>query len=284
VAAKTVAPSLVSKSAIDWMEKVPWAGPEFLRVTGRDALALRNGPQTYDKLLAAAQSAGEPSKEPSQMTTGLDGALAKIDEAIIGLFRERERLVATITDVSAKQSSLSPFIVPFAVGAKRRVRPFEELAPGFWIGFPDSFGPSVSIVQHAEANPLLAPPDHHFVIGLEIEDPKGTPWITIEELVEKGEPDTSYRITIAIKARGSRRVPIKFELSIPQDDTEDHRFKLGTLTIGREHEALFLSQTVDFSDVRALAAGGRPKILAFLPVDSPISMVIAYYRVLMTKL
>jgi hypothetical protein len=283
-AARAVAPSLVSKRAIDWIATVPWAGPEFLRVTGRDPLVLRDGPQTYDKLLAAAQGAGDPSKEPSQMTSGLDRALVSIDEAIIGLFRERERLVATITEASAKQSSLSPFIVPFAVGAKRRVRPFEELAPGFWIGFPNSFDPSVSIVQHAEANPLLAPPDHHFVIGLDIEDPKGTPWLTIEELVEKGEPNTSYRITVALKARGSRRVPIKFELSVPQDATEDHRFPLGTLTVGREHDALFLSQTVDFSDVRALAAGGRPKILAFLPVDSPISLAIAYYRVLMTKL
>src|SRR5690606_27116168 len=44
--------------------------------------------------------------------------------------------------VAVEASKFPPFEVPFAAGSKRLVKAYEELTPGFWIGFDESKGSS----------------------------------------------------------------------------------------------------------------------------------------------
>lgn len=216
------------------------------------------------------------------MNTGLSTALTKIDDSIVTLLRERERLVGAIADEAAERSSISPFVVPFAVGNPLAIKPFEAFVPGMWIGYGPDNPPSVTILQREEADDLLSPPDHHFVLDIGIRNASLTPWITLEKALSPLRSPEAGRLAIALKAKASVPTTLRFELSIPVVDQDDLRLSLGSLNIETEFDSGILSQGVRLDGMVGVDPQAHPKLIAFLPTHADVQISLAYYTTLLS--
>lgn len=214
------------------------------------------------------------------MNAGLSLALSKVDESIVILHQERERLARALAGEAAAAASASPFVVPFSVGVSKRVAPFEPFSPGLWFGFSNENPPMIDLTQVPIEDSLLAPPDHQFLLQVDIRDCDKAPWLTLEKLLPEFHAAQLGRLTLCFKAMSTVATPIRFELSIPRIDQQDHRVQIGSAVIQSRFDAVVISHPVDLDGIEGIDPNGRPKVIAFLPTHADRTTTIAYYTTL----
>lgn len=220
-------------------------------------------------------------------TPSIDASIGQLDQVILSLLTEREKLVRLTLPPSIEfidqHSFVAPFSVPLLRDAAEPVHAFEHLFPGFWVGFEAASTASMLVRQVPKPDPFISPPDHHYLLELDIVDPGGSNWITLESQAGSIVIAEPYVVSCGVKARASRAAAVRFELSIPASDGTVRRVPLGTANFGPGFEYLSLSAKVG----RESFAGADPSqpvtIIAFLPTEPGFRLELAFFRVFMSR-
>lgn len=213
------------------------------------------------------------------MVNALAMVLANLDEAIIGLLRERERIAGTAYDRKFGSYTSAPFTIPFAVGEYRTVAAYERLVPSFWIGFEKDAAP-VEVRQMPITSQEDNVPDHFYSVDIRVPTPVRSQWLTVERDVLPPPGASGYVISLAMKARATSPMSVTFELAIPLEDGDERRIPLAQQSIGTEYEPIFLNRPVDLAPGDRPGPTTPPKLLMFLPCNIGFELSIAYMYVL----
>ena len=66
----------------------------------------------------------------------------------------------------------SPFMVPFALDAKRQVTAYQEFVPGFWIGFDPACRSVVFVSQEVNEDSTFVPSIHRYILAVQAAEPR----------------------------------------------------------------------------------------------------------------
>lgn len=168
----------------------------------------------------------------------------------------------------------SPFMTAFA-GTPKRVKAYEELTPGFWVGFDETKAASVYVLQKTDSAGIGGP-ENKYLIDVDIMEAAGSDWVTVERAIEK--PGIS-RVVVALTARMAQPGQVSFVLFIPQLGRPPQRIPLGTADIGTDFGSFILEKSVDLRSFPNLDANYPARVVALLPTYAGMSIELARFDI-----
>jgi hypothetical protein len=168
----------------------------------------------------------------------------------------------------------SPFMTAFA-GTPKKVRAYEELTPGFWVGFDETKAAAVYVVQKTDSA-RIGGPENKYLIDVDIMEAAGSDWVTIERAIEK--PGIS-RVVVALTARMTQPGQVNFVLFVPQIGRPPQRIPLGTADIGTDFGSFILEKSVDLRSFPNLDVNYPARVVALLPTHAGMSMELARFDI-----
>lgn len=168
----------------------------------------------------------------------------------------------------------SPFMTAFA-GTPKRVKAYEELTPGFWVGFDETKAASVYVLQRTDST-RIGGPENKYLIDIDIREAAGSDWVTVERAVEK--PGIS-RVVVALTARTAQPAQVSVVLFIPQLGRPPQRVPLGTADIGTDFGSFILEKSVDLRSFPNLDANYPARVVALLPTHAGMSIELARFDI-----
>jgi cytochrome c2 len=196
-----------------------------------------------------------------------------------------KRWLVTLADVSgddlaaleAKRKS-GPFAVPFAL-EKRPVGAYEELAPGFWVGFDAEANSSIFIGQITSTHASTSLLDQKYAIEIEVRDIGSTQWASVEQTTELLGDTTQYRLIMEFKAKLSLPSSVDLHLFIPQTAGPDHRLPLASVHLSNQYGSAAFSKIIDVSELPNINRAKPPRAILFLPLRSGLTIELASFDV-----
>lgn len=231
--------------------------------------------QIFEYLTKLDQTAQIAAKTTSR------AALSSIEDTISVLLREREWLMTLAEQPPGEAFDymvgkvLAPFVVPFALGERRPVAAYEELSPGFWIGYDAAAKSSVLVSQTAKSDSSLSPANHRYTMKVEVQDPGSSEWVTVEKKINQIRGNSKYRIVVALKARFDKTAALDMDLFIPKRSGKPERIKLGTVDLSNNFRSIFFSKEIDIASIPDIDFAAEPKIVIFLPIRAGASIEFA---------
>lgn len=168
----------------------------------------------------------------------------------------------------------SPFMTAFA-GPPKKVTAYEELMPGFRVGFDETKPASIYILQKTDSA-RIGGPENKYLIDVDIKEAAGSEWITLERAVEK--PGIS-RVVVALTARMAAPAQVTFVLFIPQNGRPPERVAIGTADIGTDFRSFILEKSVDLRNFPNLDARYPSRIVALLPTRTGVWLELARFDI-----
>lgn len=214
-------------------------------------------------------------------------ALAKVDQAILALIAERERLADLILlpeiEIADRHNFIAPFALPLGAQADQPVTAFRQFLPGVWVGFEAGSGASVTVRQTEKPDPFVSPPDHHFLFEVTVVDPGTTRWLTVESHAGRIAVAENYTAAAFLKVRANRAATLRFEIGIPRKGKPDARLPLGTANIGTDFQLAQLATPVSRQALAELDPAKSLTIITFLPTSADFRLELAFLRVLLSR-
>ena len=224
----------------------------------------------------AAQTSSQLSSTPTPKA-----ALSSIEDTISVLLREREWLTTLAKQPPGEAfdymvgKELGPFVVPFALGEGRPVAAYEELSPGFWIGYDGTANSSVLVSQTEKSDSSIGFANHRYTMKVEVQDPGSSTWITVEKETNQIRSNSKYRIVVALKARFDQTAPLSLNLFIAKRSGNPEKIDLGTVDLGNDFRSILVSKEIEISSVPNIDFTAKPKIVIFMPVRAGASIEFA---------
>lgn len=191
-------------------------------------------------------------------------------KSLLAIDRPRER-----SGNQSKANKLgSPFMTAFA-GTPKKVKAYEELTPGFWVGFDETKAASVYVLQKTDSAGIGGL-ENKYLIDIDIREAAGSDWITVERAIEK--PGIS-RVVVALTARTAQPAQVGFVLFIPQLGRPPQRIALGTADIGTDFGSFILEKSVDLRSFPNLDANYPARVVALLPTYAGMSIELARFDI-----
>jgi hypothetical protein len=198
--------------------------------------------------------------------------IAKLDQVILSLIEERERLLALGRAPAVENEDVpnppAPLSRALPTPVIERVTAFEPLGRGFKIGFDKESGAIVTARQKPKNDPFVSPPDHHFTFEVEVVDPGTAKWITLEWQIGRVTAIEPSLLTVGLKAVASRQERMRLELSLPRAGAPQKRIGLGTLQVNTAFDFVSLSKRITREDLDDVDPAQMATVLMFLPVAS----------------
>lgn len=181
------------------------------------------------------------------------------------------------SDIAAKTDMLvaSPFTTAFAIAEPKKVKAYEELTPGFWVGFDETKTTSIYVRQKAD-DAQVGGPEHKYLVDIDVKDAAGSDWITVEKVVDK--PGTA-RLVVALTARMAEPAKVDFVLFIPQKGQPPERIPIGTADIGVDFKSFILEKAIDLRNFPNLDADGLLRVVALLPTRTGVTLELARFDI-----
>lgn len=181
------------------------------------------------------------------------------------------------SDGTAKTDKLvsNPFVTAFATGEPKRVKAYEELTPGFWVGFDETKTASVYVRQRADST-QIGGPESKYLIDVDIKDAAGSQWVTVEKAIDK--PGVA-RLVVALTARMAEPAKVDFVLFIPQKGRPPERITIGTADIGTDFKSFILEKAVDLQNFPNIETDYPSRIVALLPARAGIALELARFDI-----
>jgi hypothetical protein len=237
-------------------------------------------------LPTSMESDSTSSPAAPEPTSSFAVAIARLDQVIMSLLAERERLLEYSLppemETSGRRSFLDPFSLPFAVDNPVVVKPYQKLTTGLWIGFEAASTASVSVRQTAKTDPFVSPPDHHFLLQIDVADCGDSKWLTLEMEVGRLPFSQDYVVTVAFKGRASTSDSIAFELSVPRRGGSDVRIPLGSIELDTSFRFASLSARVARDTFADVDRSKSLRLIGFLPTRAGYALEIAFLRTLLS--
>src|SRR5690606_6993860 len=117
------------------------------------------------------------------------------------------------------------------------------LTPGFWIGFDESKGSSVTVEQRADDG-KVGDAGHKFIVGVEAVDLAGSEWLTIEQVISSSQ---KFTVDVSVVARTSQPAAVDLMIFIPRKGKPNQRVPLATVQLDKEFRAYDFKKTIDLS-------------------------------------
>jgi len=166
----------------------------------------------------------------------------------------------------------SPFMTAFA-GAPKKVKAYEELTPGFSVGFDETKAASVYVLQKTDSA-RIGGPENKYLIDVDIREAAGSDWVTVERAIEK--PGIS-RVIVALTARMAQPGQVSFVLFVPQLGQPPQRIPLGTADIGTDFRSFILEKSVDLRSFPNIDVNYPARVVALLPTHAGMSIELARF-------
>lgn len=170
---------------------------------------------------------------------------------------------------------VSPFIAEFATGEARKVKAYEELTPGFWVGFDEAKATSI-LVQQKPDDTHIGGAESKYLVAVDVKDAAGSEWITVERTIDKAG---SSRVVVNLTARMAKPAQVEFVLFIPQKEAPPERVDIGTANIGTDFKSFIFEKSIDLQNYPNTEAGYPSRIVALLPTESGVSLELARFDI-----
>lgn len=175
----------------------------------------------------------------------------------------------------ADEPAVSPFVAEFATGEPRQAKAYEELTPGFWLGFDEA--KTTSIVVHQKPDEAqVGGAENKYLIDVDVKEAGGSDWITVERTLPK--PGTS-RVIFNLTARMAEPAQVKFVLFIPQKGAKPERVVIGTADIGTDFKSFIMEKSLDLKNYPNLDTTHESRIVALLPTLTGVSLELARFEI-----
>jgi cytochrome c2 len=262
------------------------AGPPLGGIVGREigtapgfdySRALRNASGVWtDELIFRFVTGASPEMAGTTMPT-IDLAAAEVFEILNYVMGHASGLAAASTEARGiddqPSPDLAPFAIPFAAEGARRVHAYEELLPGFWIGFDETAGSVVETRQVPIANTEAVPSYHRYSVEVRLGELKGSKWATVERTVPALLRAANARVGVTLVAKLSDASPVQVQLYVPQRDGEERSIILGEASLSSALSAHYVGAAINAG---ALAnAEAAPRIVIVLPLKDGLVFEIA---------
>lgn len=177
----------------------------------------------------------------------------------------------------------SPFMVPFALDAKRQVTAYQEFVPGFWIGFDPACQSVVFVSQEVNEDSTFVPSIHRYILAVQAAEPRESKWITVERASGHVEAGTSYRVsgTIVAKISKPRNLIVKF--IVPQKSGVNNSLHLAAANITTDYSGFSFMESISADALGAPDRSKRSRVAIFLPLLDGVLAEIGAFDVNLEK-
>jgi aldose sugar dehydrogenase len=242
--------------------------------------ALRNANDSWtQQKLTAFVTRGEEAF-PGTAMAPVDLPPALIEAIVSYIMEESDRWPrAETSDEMIRATSNAPFVLPIATDQEKPVGAYQELLPGFWVGFDETRKSVVHVRQKSDVPFDLVPRYHKYVVEAAFDDLKGSEWATIEHLTEKLNPATTSLVNVTLVAKLSEAAPVSVVLFVPQRQRKDLRIPLGEAELTTERSIHHLGATVDGDDLGDPNPDRSPRVVILLPLKNALVLELAAFDI-----
>lgn len=176
------------------------------------------------------------------------------------------------------------FKIPFSNSGKISVRPYNDFADGFCVGFSDESA-IIEVQQKPKESAFASPPDHSFSLDIELRDIKDTKWVSLEGNVDIENILANRFVTALISMRSTTRSHAGLDLRILRNDGSYKDVRIGSITTTKDDEyhrttiSADLQGVFDVLDDNATTA----KLLLFFPIENKQIFSLSMFNVFFTK-
>ena len=186
-----------------------------------------------------------------------------------------EGAAAAVGDDVPPPADLAPFAIPFAIDAPHRARAYEEILPGFWIGFDEARGSVIKVRQKLNAGLPAVPSYHRYTVEVRLEDLKGSEWATVERTLATLGQQEKTRLGVTLVGRLSEASQVRVELFVPQRDAKDRRILLGEPSLGTALSSHYFGAEIEAAGLGNVDPARAPRVVLLLPLKNGLVAEIA---------
>jgi cytochrome c len=189
----------------------------------------------------------------------------------------KESAPATASGEQSKLGSnaLDPFLAQFAVEVERKVGPYEELVPGFWVGY-DQTKDSTVYVHQKPARSAVGTKQARFSLSLDVADSDGSDWMSIER---QFEASGKFSLSVAFAATLSNGGNAEIVLLVPRLGDSDARIKLGDVALANDPHIQEFTQAIDLDEVAGLDSSRKPRVVVFFPTERKFLAIVERFDI-----
>lgn len=218
----------------------------------------------------------------------MNNSIKCLDEVIIDLFKQRERLLSIDPeqDEQSKTIDSSELFTTQITTASLFPKAYEPFSNQFSMGYQKNDATRISIQQTHKMDNLLSPPDHHYLFEVTVIEPGHTDWITLEQSFKDILIRPELNINITMKLASMEACNIQIALLFQHDGSEHKTIPLDQINTRDQGQftPISISKKIDFSQFSIPDKVDRlsPRICIFFPPNTASKYTLAYWHTLIS--